>query len=199
MADDQLNQFALPHGPLGSVAGWVMRIGTEPVQAEVADLITPLRADQRVLEIGYGPGRLVRILAERAPHARITGVDRSSVMLRQARRANREAISQGRVELRLGEAGSLPFDDATFDAVVAVNNAAVWPDLPAGVREAHRVLVRAGRLVVTWHSAQSPRLIQRRLALEPRHLDTLEAALRAEFARVDRLPLTYSVAFVAFR
>lgn len=199
MADSQLNQFALPRGPLGFAAGWIMRIGADPVQAEIADLITPLRADQRVLEIGFGPGRLVRILAERAPHARLTGVDRSPVMLRQARRANRQAISQGRVDLRLGNAGSLPFDDATFDAVVAVNNAPVWLDLPAGLREAHRVLTRAGRLVVTWHSGQSPRLIQRRLALSPRHLDTVEAALRAEFARVDRRQLTYSVAFIAFR
>ncbi|HSV65153.1 MAG TPA: class I SAM-dependent methyltransferase [Mycobacteriales bacterium] len=197
MTDAQLNQYALPRGPVGYLAGLVMRVGTQPVQAEIADLITPLRSDQRVLEIGFGPGRLIGLIVERAPHVRISGIDPSPVMLRQARQANRQAISHGLVDLRSGHADSLPFDDTSFDAVVAVNNAPVWPDLPAGLREAHRVLRPRGRFVLSWHSAESPRFIQRRLALAPRHLDAVESALRAEFPRVDLRHLTYSVAFVA--
>jgi ubiquinone/menaquinone biosynthesis C-methylase UbiE len=198
MTDRQLSQFALPRGPLGYLTGLTMRLGADPVQAEIADLITPLRDDQRVLEIGFGPGRLVRVLAERAPHARITGVDPSEVMMRLARRANRRAISRGTVDLRRGQATPLPFEDGVFDAVAAVNNAPVWPDLIAGLREARRVLRRHGRFVVSWHSADSPRLVGRRQALTAPQLDAVEAALRAEFSRADRRTLTYSVAFVCF-
>src|SRR5262249_928140 len=52
------------------------------------------------------------------------------------------------VDLRLGSAERLPFDDGAFDAVYATNSAQFWPDLVGGLREILRVLRIDGRAVV---------------------------------------------------
>ena len=52
-----------------------------------------------ILEIGHGPGGLIRLLAERTEAASIRGVDPSQEMRDQARRRNRSAVRAGRVRL----------------------------------------------------------------------------------------------------
>ncbi|MCQ8772841.1 trans-aconitate 2-methyltransferase [Streptomyces telluris] len=45
----------------------------------------PLRDPARIVDLGCGPGNVTALLAERWPGARITGLDNSEAMLRQAR------------------------------------------------------------------------------------------------------------------
>ncbi|WKU45233.1 trans-aconitate 2-methyltransferase [Streptomyces sp. VNUA116] len=45
----------------------------------------PLRDPARIVDLGCGPGNVTALLAERWPRARITGLDTSEEMLRQAR------------------------------------------------------------------------------------------------------------------
>jgi ubiquinone/menaquinone biosynthesis C-methylase UbiE len=91
-------------------------------------------------------------------------VDPSAVMLRQARRRVEGAGLGERVDLWPGVAAALPLPDGQVDHVVAVNSAALWPDLAAGLREASRVLRPGGSVLVAWHGAGSPSRVQRRLA-----------------------------------
>ncbi|MGH3343173.1 MAG: class I SAM-dependent methyltransferase [Carbonactinosporaceae bacterium] len=196
--DAPSNPFALPRGPLGHVAGWLMARGNEAEQHEVADLLdVPVGA--RILEVGFGPGRLVRLLAARFPTALISGVDPSATMLGQATRANRAATAGGRVELRQGDAAHLPYPDRSFDRVLAVNSIAIWPDLGAGVDEIARVLCPGGTLVVAWHSAHSPSRMARRLRLSECQLCAIEQALAGRFGGVCRRDLPHVVAFLATR
>ena len=84
-------------------------------------------------------------------------------MLNQARR--RLAHHTAAVaDLRLGVAGALPFADRSADHVAAVNTAAMWPDLPAALANALRVLHRGGSLLLAWHSTTAPAGFRRRLA-----------------------------------
>jgi SAM-dependent methyltransferase len=43
---------------------------------------------------------------------------------------------------------SLPLGDGSVDRVLTVITVYFWPDLAPGLREIHRVLTRAGRLVI---------------------------------------------------
>ncbi len=194
----RINQFGLPRGLLGHVAGWIMARANEASQEETASLLGVAPGD-RVLEIGYGPGRLVRLLAERTQAALIAGVDPSPVMLAQARRVNRDAVRAHRVDLRLGAADRLPFPDASFDRVVSVNNAHIWPDLAAGLKEIHRVLRPDGRLVLSLHSSTSPKRYERRLGLPEAELDRIRNELGALFRDVIRHQRVHSVVFTATR
>ncbi|HEY3036442.1 MAG TPA: methyltransferase domain-containing protein [Streptosporangiaceae bacterium] len=202
MAEDRTqprpNPFALPQGVAGSLAGRLMAWTNGTAQREAAAHLD-LRPGQRVLEIGFGPGRLIRLLSTASPAAAITGVDRSEVMLGQARRANRAAIRAGRVDLRLGQAEDLPFPDGSFDRVVAVHNLPLWTDRLAGLREVHRVLRDGGRIVVAWHGGAAPSRVKRHLVLPDRDLDRIRDDIARCFHDVRRHDHRHTVVFTASR
>src|SRR2546430_10474961 len=133
-----LNPFRIPSGPLGRLAGWVMDRDDSP-HRELVDLVQPTPGAVSC-EIGFGPGQLLRLLARRDPTARLCGIDPSPVMLERAHRHLARLGVADRTDLRLGTAAALPFPDMCADYIFAVNTAALWPDLDAALRDAHRVL-----------------------------------------------------------
>jgi ubiquinone/menaquinone biosynthesis C-methylase UbiE len=57
-----------------------------------------------------------------------------------SRRANKQLIEAGQVEIRHGSVSSLPFSDSEFDYY--------WPDLVADMKEVLRVLKPGGTLMI---------------------------------------------------
>jgi SAM-dependent methyltransferase len=185
--------FALPSGLRGRLAGRLMlRINR---QREVLDLLD-VRPGSDVLEIGYGPGGLIDLL-QQSPAGRICGADPSPQMRDLAARRHRGGIASGRIDLRLGSAAGTGFAGAEFDRVASVNNVAIWPDLEAGVGEAHRVTRPGGRVLIAWHGGTKPSRIARSLALPEDKLARIEHALRGLFRNVTRHELTGLTAFTA--
>jgi ubiquinone/menaquinone biosynthesis C-methylase UbiE len=146
-ARDWRSQFAHPHGWLGRCAGWLMARKNAAMNAACIEWLEVGPGD-RVLEIGFGHGRTIAWLAQRAPGGLVAGVDPSDTMLRQASARNRRAIAAGRVRLERGEARRLPFADASFDRVLAANCVQFWGDVPAALAEVRRVLAPAGMLLI---------------------------------------------------
>jgi ubiquinone/menaquinone biosynthesis C-methylase UbiE len=140
-------QFACPTGPLGWIAGQLMALGNEPMNRLAAELLDVQPTD-RVLEIGFGPGKLIQRLARRATEGFVAGVDPSAVMVRQATRRNRPFIQQGRVALYQGAVSRLPFPDRQFTKVCAVNSFQFWPRPEDDLREVRRVLQDDGLLLL---------------------------------------------------
>lgn len=171
-------QAAHPRGLLGAALGRLWVSETAAVNDRAIGLLAVSPGD-RVLEIGGGSGRGVAELARRG--ARVTAVDPSPVMLAQARRRNAAAVRAGQVELVAGHADALPVADAAVDAVLAVHTLYFWPDLAAGLREIHRVLAPAGRVVLAFRSAEHglPRRFDPaiyRVPTTPHAVETLRAA-----------------------
>ncbi len=118
---------------------------------------------ERVLEVGPGPGELSARIA-RELGAEVVAVDVSERMVELAR---------GRgVDARVGDVQALPFEDASFDTVVAAWMLYHVPDLDRGLAEIARVLGPDGRLVAVTNSEL--------------HLD--EARAHAGVSMVGRLP-----------
>ena len=106
---------------------------------------------ERILEIGHGTGRcLLGTSRTVGPSGFVAGLDISSGMHRVAERRLRRAGVQDRVELQVGDAISLAYDDGMFDAVFTsfVLELFDTPDIPKVLGECHRVLRKRGRLVV---------------------------------------------------
>jgi ubiquinone/menaquinone biosynthesis C-methylase UbiE len=150
-----LRMFGRPEGALGSIGGLIMARANRLVAQQVIDLLD-VRSSDRVLEIGFGPGVAIALLAARIRKGAIAGVDPSAAMLAQAQARNAAAVASGKVDLRLGEAERLPFADAAFDRALAINSMQLWPNVGAGLREIHRVLRRDGKLALgfTLYSGQ---------------------------------------------
>ncbi len=117
---------------------------TERVETSVVfDLAGPLRG-KRVLDVGTGDGTYAIEAAERG--AIVTALDLEQEMLDAA---HARAVSRGvEVTLQRGRAEQLPFEDASFDVVIAVTVLCFVPDAQRAVREMARVLAPGGRVVV---------------------------------------------------
>lgn len=142
-----MRAFGRPRGLLGRLGGLLMARMNRSCAAWAIGLLE-VRPHDRVLEIGFGPGVAIRLLAEAAPRGYVAGIDPSRVMMEQASARNRAAIRSGRVELRRGSAESLPFDNGSFDRALGVNTLQIWPDAAAGLKEVRRVLKAGGRLAL---------------------------------------------------
>jgi len=104
------------------------------------------RARGDVLEVAIGTGLNLPIYPA---DVRLTGVDLSPAMLAVAR--SRAAELGREVDLREGDAQSLPFPDASFDTVVSTLSLCAIPDDRAAIAEMRRVLRPGGRLLLLDH------------------------------------------------
>lgn len=107
----------------------------------------------RLLEVGFGGGDLLRSLLDRGP-ALLTGVDVSDSMLALARRRFR---GEGRLRLLLGSAEDLPLDSGTVDKAYSVNSLYFWKDLAAASREFARAIRPGGSLALCFQTPQAVR------------------------------------------
>ena len=139
--------FGHPRGLLGCLGGMIMGRATGQRNEWTLSLLDIQRHD-RALEVGCGPGALIQALAARATEGLSVGIDPSPIMLRQAVRRNADAIRDGRVQLRLGSATTLPLEEAAFNKALSANSLPFWPDQEAGVREMWQVLRLGGAIAI---------------------------------------------------
>jgi ubiquinone/menaquinone biosynthesis C-methylase UbiE len=142
-----LRTFGRPQGILGRFGGIIMAHTNQKCSAWVVGLLDT-QANDRVLEVGYGPGVGIELLVKAAPDGEVAGIDYSAEMVEQASARNMKAIKKGNVDLRHGSLESLPFEDNSFDKAMAINSMQVWPDSAAGLREIGRVLKSGGKIAL---------------------------------------------------
>jgi ubiquinone/menaquinone biosynthesis C-methylase UbiE len=97
----------------------------------VIDLLA-IQPHDHVLEVGFGPGVSVALLAQAASAGSVAGVGASTEMVAQATARNAQAMKSGRVDVRHGTVECLPFADETFDKALAINSMQVWTDVEQG-------------------------------------------------------------------
>ena len=118
-----------------------------PVLCDAAHLVP----GQHVLDVACGTGALTAAAADRvasrdsasdAARGAVLGLDANPEMLAVARRKRPD------VEWHEGRAESLPFADASFDAVLSQFGLMFFDDRVAALREMHRVLKPGGRVAI---------------------------------------------------
>lgn len=170
-------QAGKPSGWVGRLFGRIMAWHNAPDNAWTLSLWR-IANGERVLEIGFGPGRAIESVVRTCPGAQVAGIDHSATMLAMASARNRAAIARGQVALTRGSVAQLPFSAACFDKVYSINCIYFWPDAVAGLREIHRVLKPGGRVAITVRD-------KRREAYRPFSADKLTEMLgRAGFTEV---------------
>jgi SAM-dependent methyltransferase len=92
----------------------------------------------RALDVGCGPGALADALTKRVGSEQVAAVDPSE----EYAEACRQRLPG--VDVRVGAAEDLPFEDGTFDAVLAQLVVQVLDDAPRAAREMLRVAVPGG-------------------------------------------------------
>lgn len=101
-------------------------------------------AGKTLLDVGSGDAELASKLTRRG--AVVTGLDADPMMIAAAHR--RSEIENAQLTLVEGQAERLPFDDKSFDCVLAVTVLCFVQDAERAVAEMARVLKPGGRLVI---------------------------------------------------
>src|SRR5215213_8615364 len=100
------------------------------------------RVGEEILDVAGGTGDVSFRMARRGAH--VTVADINPNMLKVGKqRAERRALAG--LKWRVENAEALSFADASFDAYTIVFGIRNVTDIPAALREAHRVLKRGGR------------------------------------------------------
>ncbi len=123
--------------------------------------------DGDVLEVGCGSGLLWANIAPLLRELHLTLTDISAGMLDAARAAVAPFANMDLVEARTAEAQELPFEDDSFDVVVANHMLYHVPDRPRALDELARVLRPDGVLMAATNG--------------PRHLEQVSKASREVF------------------
>ncbi len=146
-----VGQFKQPHGGLGQVAGFIMAKRPSNIERNQWTLnLLDLRPDDRVLEIGFGPGIAIEKASQVVTNGMIVGIDHSETMLRQAKKRNAAAIGESRVQLQLGSVTELPHFDQPFDKIFYANVVQFWDNPVAVFESLHQRLTPGGTIATTY-------------------------------------------------
>lgn len=133
-------QLAHPHGAAGRLLGFAMDLANHKPTQLALDLLNP-QAGERILDAGCGTGKALKAVLRRAD-CPVTGIDPSPAMIAAASRT----LGQRATLVQTGMEG-LPFPDASFDAVIALNVLYFADREGRMLANLHRVLKPGGRLV----------------------------------------------------
>jgi len=167
-----VRQLGKPEGAVGVDIARRMNTLNGRINEAVYDRLD-LAAGMRVLETGFGNGRLLPSLMQRAESLDYVGVDVSPTMVEEARRFNAPLVVAGRAAFLLADAERLPVADASFDRVLTVNVIYFWRDPTRPLAEIRRALKSDGVSVI---AASAPEIA------------TLTPNLRPECRRVQPAP-----------
>jgi SAM-dependent methyltransferase len=105
----------------------------------------------RVLDVACGTGVLTLAAADLVkPDGSVVGLDLNPGMLEVAKRKGPD------IDWREASADAIPFEDATFDAVVSQFGLMFFPDKPLAIQEMLRVLRPGGSLAIAvWDSLEN--------------------------------------------
>jgi SAM-dependent methyltransferase len=116
---------------------------TVPERLRWAVEILAVRPDDRILELGCGPGAAVQLVCEQLDSGQITAIDRSRTAIERAQQRNAEPARTGKARfacLEVAEAGNL---GAPFDKVFAINVNLFWTRRPDAELQVVKALLRS--------------------------------------------------------
>jgi ubiquinone/menaquinone biosynthesis C-methylase UbiE len=115
---------------------------------------------EKLLEIGFGTGHCVGILANAVGiNGKVFGIDLSERMVRRAKENLSASGLLGHTKLQCGDATGLPYADGIMDGVFMSFTLELFdtPEIPKVLNECKRVLRTGGRIVVVAMSKKGKR------------------------------------------
>jgi ubiquinone/menaquinone biosynthesis C-methylase UbiE len=140
-------QFGKPTGWLGWWVGQLMAIKNRTRSEWVIGSIE-IQPSDRILEVGFGSGVDIGRVSRLATQGWVAGIDRSDVMVQQAKKRNIAAIQTKRVDLQCASAASIPYANATFDKIFSINVVQFWTNPLDELTELQRVLKPGGLIAL---------------------------------------------------
>jgi cyclopropane fatty-acyl-phospholipid synthase-like methyltransferase len=121
-------QFKRPSGFLGKIVSGLMVKGNRSAyDILLSDL--NIQPNNKILEIGYGPGIGINLLLQRFDSINITGIDFSELMFKKATKRNQQYIDKNKVDLLFGDFLEIAINQKEYDRIFCINVVYFWNNL----------------------------------------------------------------------
>jgi SAM-dependent methyltransferase len=120
-----------------------------PATVELADRL-PIKAGQRIVDIGCGLGGPARYIAKRF-QCSVSGIDITEPFVEAANKLTRLLHMESQVKIEHGDGQHLPYPDASFDGAYTQHVTMNVADRPRFFGEAYRVLKSGAFFALTEH------------------------------------------------
>jgi ubiquinone/menaquinone biosynthesis C-methylase UbiE/uncharacterized protein YbaR (Trm112 family) len=147
------DRFAWAYPAFMKIAFAIIGMSEERARREILDRLEP--GVGRVLEVSIGPGVNLPYLIKRPEVGEVFGLD---ISLGQLRRCQAFTRRKGwSVDLFLGNAEQLPFQDAGFDSLVHIGGINFFNDKKKAIEEMIRVVRPGARILIADESERGAR------------------------------------------
>ena len=179
-------QFKKPTGLFGMLTSNLMIKGNRS-NYEILLRDLDIQPHDKILEIGFGPGIGISLIAEKCNSCVIHGIDFSKLMYKRASNLNKIYIHDNKVRLLLGDFLTLEIDLKDYDKVFCLNVVYFWNDLLQPFEKIRSLLKKGG--IFCFYMAhkdflikkKSPDKIFNKYSIE----QVTEALTKTGFSRID--------------
>ena len=135
--------LAHPEGLVGYLVSQYLAAENKELNTWAVQMLQ-IQPQERILEIGFGPGVAITEMVRITDSCEITGIDSSKIMVERARNLNKEAIRSGQVDLIYGSSDDLSGLAGNYDKVIAINNVMYWNNPSLTLQGVARLLKQGG-------------------------------------------------------
>lgn len=145
-------QFKKPTGLFGNYSSRIMIRGNhDKYSTLIKDM--DIKADDKILEIGYGPGVGIQMICHLCTTCTIHGIDFSRLMFKKASKYNKSAIGQSKVQLQFGDYLESNFTQNQYDKIFCLNVIYFWDELSKPLQKTLSLLKTNGVFYIYMASA----------------------------------------------
>jgi arsenite methyltransferase len=137
------SHFRKPKGLIGMFTSKMMIKGN---MANYHVLLKDLdvQPDDKIMEIGYGPGKGIELISNISDSCHIYGIDFSTLMHKKASKLNKLLISDGQVKLFTGDFMRTEIGEYDFDKIFCINVVYFWNTLQPPFEKIRSLLKEGG-------------------------------------------------------
>lgn len=107
--------------------------------------IMKLQTDSKVLEIGFGNGRMLQLMGSKVTSGKIMGVEISPEMIAISLQKNKKWLDSKVMEILETTVGIIPVKDNSLDKIFTSNTIYYWPEPKTYIKEVLRSLKQGGK------------------------------------------------------
>ncbi|MFC0190231.1 class I SAM-dependent methyltransferase [Fictibacillus aquaticus] len=142
------HKFEKPTGVIGKIAGRYMAVENKSLNKWTASLLD-IRDGDKLVEVGYGPGKGIEYICRAYQNVSLTGYDISADMKELAESRNSDYIKERRVTLYSRSVAEASEQPETFDKAYSVNSILIWKDPVNDLRVIKEWLKPNGQIAIT--------------------------------------------------
>lgn len=140
-------QFKKPSGIFGRFSSNIMIKGNKAKYERLLKDLNPQPGD-KLLEIGYGPGEGLHIIAESCTSCTIHGIDFSKLMYTRATKYNKQYLDNDSMLLQYGDFLTTPIVGNEYDKIFCLNVVYFWNELNEPFKKGLSLLKSGGAFYI---------------------------------------------------